>query len=36
MLAELGETLAENALLVTREDTYTRIDEMLVSMDEVG
>jgi radical SAM-linked protein len=36
MLAEHGETLAENALLVTREDTYTRIDEMLVSMDEVG
>jgi radical SAM-linked protein len=36
MLSEHGEELVENALLVTREDTYTRIDERLVSMDDIG
>lgn len=40
LLAEHGELLAENSLLVTREDTYTDIgtteDRMLVPLDEIG
>jgi radical SAM-linked protein len=35
MLSAHDEKLMENALLVTREDTYTRIDEKLVSMGEI-
>ena len=37
LLAEEGEQLQENALLVTREDVYTRTEEgRMVSLDEIG
>lgn len=41
ILAQRGETLQENALLITREDVYTRIETgessgKLVSLDEIG
>jgi radical SAM-linked protein len=36
LLSDNGEELTENALLVTREDTFTRIEDKLVSMDDIG
>ncbi len=36
LLADAGETLQENALLITREDVYTVTNDIFVSLGEIG
>jgi len=36
LLADAGETLQENALLITREDVYTVANDIFVSLGEIG